>query len=150
MTKLTDAQVEEVRERYLAGGVTQQELAGEYGVARSYISRVMHGRGPHGRPFRELDDVDQAILQCIREEEGLSMIDIYRCYNIEAEQPLSEQFIRYRINSMEEMGVIRTIRIKGKPAIRRVYLAEERNYAQLVGSARDGNSGNPEFLSHRE
>ena len=118
MTKLTEAHVEEIRERYLAGGVTQQAIADEYGVARSYISRIMHGQGPHGRAFRELDAIDRMILKCIEESQGLSMVEVYRCYNLEANKNLSEQFIRYRINSLEEMGHIRTIRIKGKPAKR--------------------------------
>ena len=141
MTKLTDAQREEIRERYLAGGVTQQVLAAEYGVAPSYINRVMHGQGPQGSRFRELDDIDRVILTCINEQQGLPMVEVYRCYNLEAAQPLSEQFIRYRINSLGEMGYIQIIRVKGKPPIRRCYIAEHRNYEQLVGRARDGNSG---------
>ena len=142
MTKLTDAQMEEIRERYLAGGVTQQVLADEYGVARSYISRIMHGQGPQSSRFRELDDIDRVILTCINEQQGLSMVEVYRCYNLEAEQPLSEQFIRYRINSLGEMGYIRIIRVTGKPAIRRCYLAEQRASKELKGTARNGNETN--------
>ena len=141
MTKLTDAQMEEIRERYLAGGETQQVLADEYGVARSYISRIMHGQGPQSSRFRELDDIDRVILTCIKEQQGLAMVEVYRCYNLEAEQPLSEQFIRYRINSLGEMGYVRIIRVTGKPAIRRCYISEQWNYEQLVGRARDGNGG---------
>jgi len=40
-TKLTDAQVLEVRARYAAGGVFQQALADEYGVAQTYISQIL-------------------------------------------------------------------------------------------------------------
>ncbi len=118
MTRLTEAQVKEVQAKYLAGGITQQELADEYNVYQSYISRALQGKGPHDRQFRKLDTIDHQILNCIEECEGLSMVDIYRCYNLEADKNLSEQFIRYRINSLEEMGHIRTIRIKGKPAKR--------------------------------
>lgn len=40
--KLTRAQVDEIRVRYAAGGVTQLELADEYGVADAYISQVVN------------------------------------------------------------------------------------------------------------
>lgn len=43
-TKLTDAQVDEVRRRYAAGGILQRELAEEYGVAQSLISFLINRR----------------------------------------------------------------------------------------------------------
>lgn len=39
--KLTDAQVEEIRARVAAGGVTHQQLATEYGVNRPHIGRII-------------------------------------------------------------------------------------------------------------
>lgn len=42
--KLTDAQVREIRSRWEAGGVTQAELAEEYGVHRKYVQHIVHGR----------------------------------------------------------------------------------------------------------
>lgn len=42
--KLTDAQVEDIRRRYRAGGVLQRELAAEYGVRQSLISMIVNGR----------------------------------------------------------------------------------------------------------
>lgn len=39
--RLTDEQVGEIRERYAAGGVSQQALADEYGVDQTTISRVV-------------------------------------------------------------------------------------------------------------
>lgn len=39
--KLTDAAVRDIRRRYAAGGITQQVLADEYGIARSKISAVI-------------------------------------------------------------------------------------------------------------
>lgn len=42
--KLTDAQVQEVKERYASGGVTQQQLAKDYGVSQYTISRVVNGK----------------------------------------------------------------------------------------------------------
>lgn len=39
--KLTEQQVREIRERYAAGGVSQRELAAEYGVGRLAVSRVV-------------------------------------------------------------------------------------------------------------
>ena len=129
----------EIRERYLAGGVTQQVLADEYRVARSYISRIMHGKWPQSSRFRELDSIDRVILTCIGEQQGISMVEVYRCYNLEAEQPLSEQFIRYRLTSLQEMGEIQIVRISGKPAVRRCYLAEPVSVEGLKGTARNGN-----------
>jgi hypothetical protein len=39
--KLTAAQVREIRTRYAAGGVTQQELGEEYGVLQASISKIV-------------------------------------------------------------------------------------------------------------
>lgn len=40
-SKLTDAAVSDIRRRYAAGGVSQQDLADEYGIQQSQISRVI-------------------------------------------------------------------------------------------------------------
>ena len=42
-SKLTSAQVTDIRQRYAAGGVLQRELADEYGVSFSHIARVIRG-----------------------------------------------------------------------------------------------------------
>lgn len=42
--KLTAAQVVEIRDRYAAGGLTQQALAREYGVARQCVASVVRSR----------------------------------------------------------------------------------------------------------
>lgn len=39
-SKLTDSQVDAIRERYAAGGVSQEALAAEYGISRSYVSML--------------------------------------------------------------------------------------------------------------
>lgn len=41
ISKLTDAQVHEIRARYAAGGVTQLTLATDYGASSSVISRII-------------------------------------------------------------------------------------------------------------
>lgn len=122
-SRLTEAQVEEVQQKYLTGKFTQEELARDYGVSQASISRVMHGQRRHRKAFRELDDVDEQILRCIENAEGLSMVDVYRCYNLEANHTLSEQFIRYRVNTLEKMGRIEIVKVKGKPTIRKCYIA---------------------------
>lgn len=43
-TKLTSEQVDEIRRRYAAGGVLQRELADEYGVHRTHITKILSGR----------------------------------------------------------------------------------------------------------
>lgn len=40
--KLTDAQVEEIRERYAAGGISQKALGAEYGVQGSAVSLIVN------------------------------------------------------------------------------------------------------------
>jgi O-acetyl-ADP-ribose deacetylase (regulator of RNase III) len=42
--KLTAAQVEEIRERYAAGGIAQEALGREFGVVHATISRIVSGR----------------------------------------------------------------------------------------------------------
>lgn len=42
--KLTDAQVEEIRSRYAAGGIMQKTLAEEYGISRGHISQILSGQ----------------------------------------------------------------------------------------------------------
>jgi hypothetical protein len=39
--KLTEGQVKEIRERYAAGGIFQRELAAEYGVSQTNVSRIL-------------------------------------------------------------------------------------------------------------
>ena len=41
---LTSKQVEEIRTRYKAGGITQKELAARYGVARTTVSSITLNR----------------------------------------------------------------------------------------------------------
>jgi len=41
LAKLTEAQVREIRARYAAGGVSQSQLAREYGMARTTISSIV-------------------------------------------------------------------------------------------------------------
>ena len=137
MTKLTKSQIEEIQEKYLTGGITQQKLAEEYEVQQSYISRLIDGQKPRVSA-KGLDAVDRVILLCIGEREGLSMVDVFRCYNLEAEAPYDEQYIRFKIRSLEKKGFVRTIRVKGRPAIRRCYIAEQKIYRDLVGTAREG------------
>lgn len=42
--KLTDTQVEEIKNRYASGLFTQQQLADEYHIDRSNISHIINGR----------------------------------------------------------------------------------------------------------
>jgi len=42
-SKLTDVQVKEIRQRYAAGGVTQEQLGTEYGVSFQAISKIVRG-----------------------------------------------------------------------------------------------------------
>jgi hypothetical protein len=42
--KLTWGQVHDIRQRYEAGGITQQQLADEHGVLRVAIYEILHGR----------------------------------------------------------------------------------------------------------
>ena len=136
--KLTKFQSEEIRRRYLSKEKSEPKLADEYGVSVSTISRIVLGYVPKSQ-HRDLDDIDEGILKCIKESEGLSMMDVYRCANLESDGNFSEQFIRYRLNSLEEMGVIYTVRVKGKPSIRRVYLPEQKKFEQLVSRVREPN-----------
>jgi hypothetical protein len=41
--KLTPSMVEEIRDRYRQGGVSQERLAGEFGIGQTTISRVIRG-----------------------------------------------------------------------------------------------------------
>lgn len=42
--KVTDAQVEEIRARYAAGGVYQRELAAEFGVSQQLVQQIVAGK----------------------------------------------------------------------------------------------------------
>jgi transposase len=42
--KLTDMLVQEIKQRYLAGGCSMSQLAKEYGVSSSYISNIINGK----------------------------------------------------------------------------------------------------------
>jgi predicted XRE-type DNA-binding protein len=42
--KLKDSEAAEIKRRYADGGVTQQQLADEYGVSRPLVSYIISGR----------------------------------------------------------------------------------------------------------
>lgn len=43
-SKLTEQDVREIRKRFAAGGVKQNELARQYGMSNSQINAIVHGR----------------------------------------------------------------------------------------------------------
>lgn len=42
--KLTNAQAQEIRDRYVLGGITQSKLAAEYNVTQMVVSRIVRGK----------------------------------------------------------------------------------------------------------
>lgn len=44
MAKLTAEQVREIRARYAAGGITQEQLGNEYGVSGAHVCGIIKGR----------------------------------------------------------------------------------------------------------
>lgn len=56
--KLTQAEADEIRRRYQAGGIRQDELAAEYGVSQVVISSITRGERwtPEGTPRRTVAD----------------------------------------------------------------------------------------------
>jgi hypothetical protein len=54
--RLTAADVAAIRRRYAQGGVLQRELAAEYGVAQTSVSRIVRGAGRRG--VRLIEDPD--------------------------------------------------------------------------------------------
>lgn len=42
--KLTNVQVEEIRRRYAAGGITQQVLADEYSISNQHVCKLVKGQ----------------------------------------------------------------------------------------------------------
>ena len=58
-SKLTAEQVEAVRQRYAAGGVTQQQLATEYGVVQGAISYIIRNGKKTGKPRVSADTVSK-------------------------------------------------------------------------------------------
>lgn len=75
--KLSDAEVEELREKYATTDVSQQELADEYGISRTHTNRIIHFKvrkeagGPtcgnpqkgEGNPRAKLSDEEVAELR---------------------------------------------------------------------------------------
>ena len=115
MAKLTKFQREEIQRKYREHEKNQPALGREYGVSQKTISRIVNGQVLKGLR-RKLDAVDKWILRCIKQSEGLSMM----------------------INSLEAMGHIYTVRVKGKPAVRRVYLQEQKKFEALTAVIHDG------------
>ena len=97
-TKLTEAQVVDIRERYANGECTQQELADQYGIVFSNVSMIVRGEtwqdvggprtltGPaiygerhHNSRLTAMD------VQCIRKQYargGITYDDLARRYNV--------------------------------------------------------------------
>lgn len=63
--KLTSNQVLEIRKRYLAGGITQKALAGEYGVSLPLIEKIIGGR------LWKQRDAGYGLLGAARDWEGV-------------------------------------------------------------------------------
>ena len=108
LAKLTDAQVREIRERYLAGGVMQKDLAREYGVVDSAISHIIRGKrfgGPnisrtpaenasHGERHYEGKLTEAAVRSFrARSAAGERLTDITNSYNATATAPVTKQMI---------------------------------------------------------
>lgn len=73
---LTDEDVQEIRIRYDLG-LSRDQLAERFGVDRRTIGRHlppenMRGRGPRTGPSSRRDDVDDAEVIRLRDDEGLS------------------------------------------------------------------------------
>ena len=108
LAKLTDAQVQEIRERYLSGGVMQKDLAREYGVVDSAISHIIRGKrfgGPnisrtpaenasHGERHYEGKLTEAAVRSFrARSAAGERLTDITNSYNATATAPVTKQMI---------------------------------------------------------
>lgn len=78
-----------------------------------------------------LDLMDRDILVCIQKNPGLSMMAVYRCYvdqlkENKQDEELLELQVRYRINTLEKAGYIRTERVIKGRAERQCYIAESK------------------------
>ena len=52
--KLTDAEVDEIRERYAAGGISQKDLGAQYGVSGSAVSAIVNYRRRKHKTYPEV------------------------------------------------------------------------------------------------
>ena len=96
---------------------------------------IRRQHGPHNKELEPnikpnpgssetLDKMDQGIFECIYMHPGLSIMGVYRCYSKLTGHRFGEQHFRYRINSLEKAGYIRTERVIKHWAERQCYLME--------------------------
>lgn len=89
MAKLTGAQVEEIRARYAAGGVTQKQLALEYGISDGQISYLVANKSytdPSLSVSNFKDKLSYEKAKAIREEYALGKAnqrEIAEKYNVD-------------------------------------------------------------------
>lgn len=77
--KLTDAQVVEIRQRYLVGHVMQKDLAAEYGVVDSAISHIIRGKRFGGPDIRRSAKENSEAIRGENHREGKLTIGAVKC-----------------------------------------------------------------------
>lgn len=82
LAKLTDAQVAEIRQRYLAESVMQKDLAREYGVVNSAISHIIRGKRFGGPDIRRSAKENALAISGERHHEGKLTADAVKLIRI--------------------------------------------------------------------
>ena len=96
-SKVSEAQVVEIRERYAAGGVSQKELAAEYGLEGGTLHHLLTGKnwahvgGPIHQPreHREQGELDMEAARAIRKryaQGGISQRKLGELYGVTQSQ----------------------------------------------------------------
>lgn len=88
--KVTDAEVREMRAVAASGGVTDEDLARRYGVARSLVSQILAGnaRAAAGGPMRaehgsrKISDAEVILIRDRAAQTGVSGAELAREYNV--------------------------------------------------------------------
>ena len=82
LAKLTDAQVAEIRQRYLGGNIMQKDLAREYGVVNSAISHIIRGKRFGGPDIRRSAKENSAAIRGEHHHEGKLAADAVKSIRI--------------------------------------------------------------------
>ena len=100
-SKFTQSQVVEIRNRYGAGGVTQKELAKEYGVSVGTISRITNRYGwTHilGKPVRTPKRINRTLRGAGNPQAKLTASQAQEIYSLARSRKLPDAEIARRYN----------------------------------------------------
>jgi len=103
MSKLTDEQIQEIREAYASGGANQAELAAEFGTSQPYISLITRGKARPGAGGPVSDGIARRGHRVLNTGQVLAIREAYA----EGDVTQAELAREYEVSQMTVSQIVR-------------------------------------------